>query len=576
MTEEIDIKKLTNDAFIAIDALFTDEDDNMFSEVKESQPDDFDLIQEYMLALEWECSDKNIKKFIDFLNKITAKYSGKHNQDILKMLLSIVRYLEKSKERAIPETHQVMEFIVKTFKNINQPEVDDSTIKQEKNNAYSKVLDLKAKIAKNKFDTSQNAADIPHAIADSPYQESVASETPQQPVESIENSTIIRGILARLELCEKRISTLDTQNIQLQQQVAELTSINNKMSEQLNNQINDLELKFVDQFNDLSSMVHSMPQVSSDLSMKTDAAEEADLSDMDNIILPDISDITDDDIEQYNEIDFDGIDFEEDSSDIKPNQISEIKSDFNEVALDEIGFDEIYIDDSASSAAQRGAQDNTSVDSALNSASIGVLPDEDKAIFDDMILEEKGDEAEEITIDEIEYEEITQDAIEYDDHNNTDIDISSKPEDLFTKNVRCFKIENQSIAIPDDKIYNIYKIPAKLTKTISSMPVINLGEFASLFQSLSKNMKGHLKDVSSSILKKMNVNIHLLTTQNIEYHTAILCYFDNKVSIIPVTDIYDNRTYFITDIINGRNSFSDYNVNIADIGLIPFMPLAKE
>lgn len=74
----------------------------------------------------------------------------------------------------------------------------------------------------------------------------------------------------------------------------------------------------------------------------------------------------------------------------------------------------------------------------------------------------------------------------------------------------------------------------------------------------------------------MNVNIHLLTTQNIEYHTAILCYFDNKVSIVPVTDIYDNRTYFITDIINGQNSFSDYNVNIADIGLIPFMPLSKE
>ncbi|MBF0468648.1 MAG: hypothetical protein HQK61_07160 [Desulfamplus sp.] len=61
MTEEIDVKKLTNDAFMAIDALFTDEDD-IFSEEDEKKPDNFDLIQEYMLAIEWECSEKKHQK----------------------------------------------------------------------------------------------------------------------------------------------------------------------------------------------------------------------------------------------------------------------------------------------------------------------------------------------------------------------------------------------------------------------------------------------------------------------------------------------------------------------------------
>ncbi|MBF0303235.1 MAG: hypothetical protein HQK73_09355 [Desulfamplus sp.] len=625
MTEDIDIKKLTDDAFMAIDALFTDEDDDIFSEEKDSKPDDFDLIQEYMLAIEWECSDKNIKKFIDLLNRITPQYSGKHNQDILKMLMSIVRYLEKSKDKALPETHHVMEFIVKTFKNINQHGMDEASIKQEKNNAYSKVLDLKSKIAKNKVETLQSVGETVQEQTEL-AQSAIPVPMAQQISDPIESSKTILSILTRLELCENRIASLDTQNTKLQQQVYDLTNLNNQTSEQLNHKINDLELKFADQITELSQITYSIPPES----LKTSSEVKPDPSFSDK-------DLTDDDLRQYDDISFDGIDFEEISTDTeKTQQASEIKTDINEAALDEIdigeiGLGEIDIDNNG----QSEQPSRLEIDfEQLNPAdSTEVTPDADtdvnidNTIFDDLILKEES-MVEEITLEDVEYEEITLDAIEYDDNissetfnndnplpefdeNIEDQDVkTSKPDvkdenkqhpsvdrDLFDtasvtasvdtiqgtgnsndvpKYVRCFKIENQPIALPDDKIYNIYKIPSKLTESINQMSSVSLGEFSSLFQSLSRNMKGHLKDVSSTVLKKMDVDVHLLTIQKVQYKIAILCSFNNKVSIIPVTDICDNRNHPTTGIKEGHNNFSDYNVNIVDMGLVPFVHLYKK
>ncbi|MBF0228758.1 MAG: hypothetical protein HQK63_04090 [Desulfamplus sp.] len=644
MTEDIDIKKLTDDAFMAIDALFTDEDSDIFSEEKEKEPDDFDLIQEYMLAIEWECSDKNIKKFGDFLNKLTPKYGGKHNQDVLKMLSSILKYLEKAKEKAIPETHQVMEFIVKTFKHINQHGIDEATIKQEKNNAYNKVLDLKSKIAKLKAENpysqevygavesqqikEQSSQLQPATKAMQPDQRanlrpttnlsSTTSVTPQYsspiPTEPIENSPIVVSMLTRLDFCENRLSAIDAQNTKLQQQIYELTNLNR----QLNDQISDIELKFADKINDLYEIIDSLsvptnptnsPTNSSNLIANFEQNIDADNPSFANI---------DDDSKQYEEVSFDGLDFDDMDSDINQQPYSGETNKGKEqrgVKLNEVGLDEIDIGDMGLQETEfdspiKGKKEESRLEidfDKLNTDSMSVDSFEiENNIFESNEFKEEVEDFETITSDDIEYDEITEDLIEYSEDNITSptisvddsnfdvkakdsIKLEKEPEELKKSGsddnallkeiphfVRCFKIEKQPIALPDDKIYNIYKIPSKLTKNINQMPILSLGEFSSLFQNLSKNMKGHLKDVSSSTLKKMNVDLHLLTDKSVQYKMAVLCSVEDKVSIIPITDVYDNRNHPMTDIKNGRNEFSEYNVNIVDIGLIPFVHLSKK
>jgi len=578
MTEEIDVQKLTRDAFTAIDALFTDEDD-IFSGENEKQPDDFEMIQEYMLAIEWECSDKNIRKFSEFLDKITPRYSGKHNQDMLKMLTSIVRYLDKSKEKALPETHNVMESIVKTFKSINKNGVDEATIKQERNDAYNKVLDLKSKISKIKRD-GKLSPDV---------KEQGPLSALQPKIEQIEHSQSIVRILTRLEFCEKRLAAMDAQNIKLEQQIGELTSFNHKMA----GQINALDVKLSDQINEMAHTI-TLPLTHSDVK-----------HDMDNLSF---AAKYDDEIREYDEISFDGLDFNEMTSDteealgssgieMQPDEVAFDQIELDELQLDEVALDEIEFDNSI----KQEPISRFEIDfEQINPDAIGIA---DK--FDNSIL------FEEITIDDLKYDDdLTLDDLKYNDKPDViddseaanflelneleyekkesdpdDKDITSEhPVDSFralyiddaSQYVRCFKIEDEIIAFPDDKIYNIYKIPSKISKNINYEQSILLGQFASFSQSLSKNMTGHLKEVNATILKQMKVDIHRLTNQEVRYKIALLCTIDNKVSIIPVTDICGERTRPFSAIKDGQNSFSDYNINIVNIGTIPFVPFSKK
>ncbi|MBF0468649.1 MAG: hypothetical protein HQK61_07165 [Desulfamplus sp.] len=511
------------------------------------------------------------------------------------MLISIVRYLEKSKDKALPETHNVMELIVKTFKSINKDGLDDATIVGKKNTAYNKVMDLKGKIAKVKAD--------PDAVqkTETQYEDvAVTVQSKVEPVaaEPVQNSQIIVTILSRLELCENRLAAMEAQNITLQQKVYELTHLNHAM----NNQISDLGLKFSSQINELAQTVSSLPASSGighDVDMEyTDA---------------------DDEVGQYDDISFDGLDFEDMASDADQVQkTSALEMNLKEVPLDEIAFDEMELDEmqfdgTAPAASGLDSETGTGQDNRLEI-------DFDKLGSDAIGFEQEIDSIasfEEITTDDIEYDEITSDDLQFDDNlisgapdgqtgrletdsveNKDNSDVSSvedtkEPERAVRSSedasvsalnidavdyisVRCFKIDDQIVAFPDDKIYNIYKIPSRLLKNISQTQTLVLGEFSSFFQNLSKNMKGHLSGVSNSTLKQMNVDVHLLTNQEIQYKRAVLCSFDGRVSIVPVTEVYDDRTHPFTGLKEGQNSFSDYSTQIFDIGTIPFVTLSKK
>lgn len=578
MTEEIDVKKLTKDAFMAIDALFTDEDDT-FSDEKNKQPDDFDQIQEYMLAIEWECSDKNIRKFSDFLDKITPKYGGKNNQDILKMLTSIVRYLDKSKERALPETHHVMEFIVKSFKSINSDGIDEESIKKERDAAYNKVMDLKGKIAKIKTDPVQTT--------DIQYHETLPPS--QIKNRSLDPPPIIMTILSKLELYENRLDSIESQNMKLQQQIDQLTNLNYQMGAQ----IDTLNVKLSGQIKEILESMAELP-VNSDIEL-----------DIDNLSFEDA--LADNGANEYDEINFDGLDFSEMTLEEQTQESLEAEMDLNEMSLDQVDLDQVDLDgvdlDQVGQKSELHPEQTTRFEidfEKITPDEIGIQGGDDDSIL-----------FEEITLDEIKYEEITPDDLQYEEELISDVDndganlmaleevedeqiqnatnsqLSVRSEQVVDASgagyidntpqyVRCFKIEGQTIALPEDKIFNIYKIPSKLTKDINRAQSIILGQFSSFSQNLSRNMKGHLKEVSNSILKQMNVAVRLLTTQEAQYKIAVLCSFDDKISIVPVTAIYGEITHPITGLKDGENGFSDYNVNIIDMGTIPFVPLCKK
>ncbi|RLC25630.1 MAG: hypothetical protein DRH93_01255 [Deltaproteobacteria bacterium] len=151
MTDKINVDKLKNDAFEAIDALFSEEDED--TSLKEQTlgktrllSDEFEMLKEYTLALDWEYSDKELERFKRHLDKIALKHPDKYNQSLVKMLKSIIIYLQKAREKAFPQTLNVMSSVIDSLKIINKKNFDKAQIKFEVSSAYKEIVKLKEKI----------------------------------------------------------------------------------------------------------------------------------------------------------------------------------------------------------------------------------------------------------------------------------------------------------------------------------------------------------------------------------------------------------------------------------------------
>lgn len=180
--------------------------DNKIEKSKETDKadkmSDLDMLEGYAMALEWEFTDKDVKKFNYHLNRVAALYADNHNQILVKLLRAIVNYISGAQEKAVPETMSILSNILKTLKMVNSGDKDKSFIKVKIQEAYQEVLNLKKHISS--YNKKFNKEKEEEVISKEP---TVSIQPPQE--------SIPQGILSRLDEYEKRISYLEEQNKKL-------------------------------------------------------------------------------------------------------------------------------------------------------------------------------------------------------------------------------------------------------------------------------------------------------------------------------------------------------------------------
>jgi hypothetical protein len=207
MADSIDVDKLKNDAFEAIDALFSEGDeDTSFGEQSLEEtgqaPDEFARLAEYTLALDWEYSEKELNRLSRHLDKITLKNPANYNQSLVKMIKSIINYLQKAKDKAFPQTLNVMASIIDALKDVNTKDFDEAGIKLQLNSTYDKFVSLKEEISKynkkfRKYTTEKKQ---------------VKTVNVSDFTESMESKRIDTNVLTRLDHLEEKVASLEKQN----------------------------------------------------------------------------------------------------------------------------------------------------------------------------------------------------------------------------------------------------------------------------------------------------------------------------------------------------------------------------
>jgi hypothetical protein len=142
----------------------------------------------------------------------------------------------------------------------------------------------------------------------------------------------------------------------------------------------------------------------------------------------------------------------------------------------------------------------------------------------------------------------------------------------FIEYVRFFTIDQQVVALPNEYINNIYKLPSNIRKKIHTMTTIELKKLASVFQKLSSNMKGTLQEIPADELNEMTAQVKNLGGEDVSYRYAVLCSCDNTCVILPVTGQHKTRLTLATGMNKTPGSgISEYSIDVEDLGTVPLV-----
>ena len=98
--KELDLKKIEEAAFSAIDELF--------SETPSETDPRILRLEESILSLDWEFSDKDLSNLRKIIEELKDVYEDKFNNILLAMMGSITKFLTISKELAPPDTLNIL------------------------------------------------------------------------------------------------------------------------------------------------------------------------------------------------------------------------------------------------------------------------------------------------------------------------------------------------------------------------------------------------------------------------------------------------------------------------------------
>lgn len=528
MADTIDVDKMKTDAFDAIDALFGEEGDEDSSfeeqapeEIKPS-PDEFSMLEEFSLALDWEYSDKEINRFIEYLNNIARKNPDKYNQALVKMLMSIISYLQKARNKAFPQTLNVMVSVINILRRINEPGFDKTQIKSEVSSAYQKVVILKQKISEYNEGLKKHISQTEKISApdESFFESAIEPEPePEEVIETIYSYELIDNDeteqeAASSEIFSEAVTSEDfSQSFIIEDDIAESSEPVFDFSTP--EASTDQDSGVLARLGQLENKVAFLEKQNKEL--KRLVIERQSLS-------GDVDDQTfESGMEDSIDSGFDVNAFSADDDMFAPIEASEPMV----VEIDDITYDHMQEDESS-----------------------------DALYATEYVPEYAAEE---------EYEENL--TLPSDDMDSVELD---RKED-FIEYVKFFMVGQQVVALPNDYINNIYKLPSNIGNNIHSMKTIVLDELSSVFQKLSKNMKGSLQGMPNNELKEINATIKILGSETSKYSYAVLCSCDDTYVIVPVTDKHKTKLKLATGMRKTDNEFAEYSVEIDGMGTIPLV-----
>ena len=528
MAEKIDVDKLKNDAFMAIDALFGDEDENEagFLSQDSDQPGDFDPLEEAILALDWEYSDKDIAAFINQLDTISGKYTDRYSQTLIKLIKSIANYLYKAKEKAFPETLNIMAHVVKSLVKVNTSSLDKIAAKAEVSAAYRKVSALKKKIEQYN--------------AEFGFQQKEEKSEKVRPTDSE----------------EPQEEGFEETEIEEADDIEVVSSPEPFDSTQENDSDTDME-EFVSSLSEPATESEPDPftEVSDPVTEPEQESSFAASPDMDHKhILNKLG-------EFENRIKY----LESQNRQLKQiiaqgyNNNSERNFDMSESAFEEPADEVSQIDfEAPDSDVESLTEDDIQYEDQISWSPEDI---EDESVIGNEDLMQEPDDTPVFSQEESFPSSIGED----------DFAFHEPEKEEYVEYVRFFQVNGQTVALPNSYINNVYKLPSRLTKTIHETQSVTLSDFASLSQKLTKNMKGSLQGMPSKELKTLSADVHLLSGESTKYNFGVLCSCDDTYVIIPVSDQSKSNLTLVTEIEKTENDFSEYCAEVEGIGRTPLI-----
>lgn len=133
--DNLDVKRIQQEAFSTIDNLFSD---------GESKDENIIKLKEKILTLDWEFNPNDIQEIINILNTLKNKYTDKVNSVLISMMINISKFLLVAKEKSPSDTLNVLAYIIDFFARLNEGQ----EISVEEKKKY--IAEIKSKYIKIK------------------------------------------------------------------------------------------------------------------------------------------------------------------------------------------------------------------------------------------------------------------------------------------------------------------------------------------------------------------------------------------------------------------------------------------
>ena len=226
--KQLDLKKIEEEAFSVIDELF--------SEAPSETDPRILRLEESILSLDWEFSDKDLSNLRKTIEELKNVYEDKFNNILLAMMGSITKFLTISKELAPPDTLNVLGKIAKTFKEINTTTLPEREKRQKVKEVYTLFIQLRDKIPRMKKAVKSETREIKPEVQPETAVAAAATPVPEELTNRIETG---------FSMLERLIQSLnDTLENKAEQTTSQIQHLNAQISNFLK-QIEEINARFV-------------------------------------------------------------------------------------------------------------------------------------------------------------------------------------------------------------------------------------------------------------------------------------------------------------------------------------------